>query len=143
MRPYSLDLRRRVVEAIENGDGTIEEVAALFRVGKTFVKDMLRLSRTTGHLKPQPHGGGATPALSARHLAALSRQVKRQPDATLEELRHHLAETAHVEVSAATVCRALQQLDLPRKKRVSRRASATRGSVPGTGGGSRGATSGG
>lgn len=59
MKPYSLDLRQRVVTAGEDGDGTIAEVAAMFRVSKTFVKKMLRLWRERGELAPHLHGGGA------------------------------------------------------------------------------------
>ena len=32
MKPYSLDLRQRVVEAYENGEGTHEELAEAFCV---------------------------------------------------------------------------------------------------------------
>jgi len=139
MKPYSLDLRQRVVTAVEDGDGTIAEVAAMFRVGKTFVKKMLRLWREKGNVAPHPHGGGATAALTPKQLRALQQQVAKEPDATLAELRYFLQETEQVEVSEATVCRALQCLHLPRKKRVSPAASATRTSGPGIGGGWRSA----
>ena len=33
MRAYSLDLRQKVVAAVERGDSTIEEVAATFGAG--------------------------------------------------------------------------------------------------------------
>jgi transposase len=135
MKPYSLDLRQRVVTAVEGGNGTIAEVAAMFRVGKTFVKKMLRLWRGSGNVAPQPHGGGAPAALTPQQVRALRRQVARVPDATLAELRHFLHQTEQVEVSEATVCRVLQRLKLPRKKRVSPTASATRTSGRGIGGG--------
>jgi len=118
MRPYSLDLRQRVVTAVEDGDSTIAEVAAMFQVGKTFVKKMLRLWRERGNLAPQSHGGGAPAALTPKQLRALQQQVAKEPDATLAELGQFLKETEQVEVSEATVCRALQRLKLPRKKRV-------------------------
>jgi transposase len=136
MKPYSLDLRQRVVAAVEEGDGTIADVAAKFRVGKTFVKKMLRLWREKGALAPQPHGGGAA-ALTPPQLRALRQQVATEPDATLAELRHCLSEAEAVEVSEATGCRALQRRNLPRKKRGSRAASAARTSGPGSGGGWR------
>jgi transposase len=135
MKPYSLDLRQRVVAAGEDGEGTIAEVAAMFRVGKTFVKKMLRLWREKGELAPHPHGGGATAALTAKQLRALQQQVGTEPDATLAELRHFLRETQEVIVSEATICRALQRLELPRKKRVSPAANVTPISGPGIGGG--------
>ena len=52
MRAYSLDLREKVVAAVERGDSTIEEVAAGVGVGQTFVKKMLRQHRETGDLSP-------------------------------------------------------------------------------------------
>lgn len=117
MRAYSLDLRQKVVAAVERGDSTIEEVAASFGVGQTFIKKMLRQHRETGDLSPRPHGGGHTPRLLAKHLKMLSAEVARRPDKTVEALREHLAERGEVSVSAPTVSRALARLDLSRKKK--------------------------
>ena len=41
MLAYSLDLRQKVVAAVERGDSTIEEVASSFGVGLTFVEKAL------------------------------------------------------------------------------------------------------
>lgn len=117
MRAYSLDLRQKVVAAVERGDSTIEEVAASFGVGLTFVKKMLRQHRETGDLRPRPHGGGQTPRLSAKHLKLLRAEVGRSPDKTAEALREHLADRASVSVSRPTVSRALSRLGLSRKKK--------------------------
>ena len=68
MRAYSLDLRQKIVAAVERGDFTVEEVAAASGVGQTFVKKMLRQHRETGDVRPRPHGGGHTPRLSDQHL---------------------------------------------------------------------------
>ena len=116
MRAYSLDLRQKVVAAVERGDSTIEEVAATFGVGQTFVKKMLRQHRETGDLSPRPHGGGQTARLSDRHLKLLRREVERNPDKTAAALRDHLEERASVSVSRPTVTRALSKLRLSRKK---------------------------
>jgi len=116
MRAYSLDLRQKVVAAVERGDSTIEEVASTFGVGQTFVKKMLRQHRETGDLSPRPHGGGQTPRLSARHLKLLRSEVARSPDKTAEALRDHLEERGGVSVSRPTVSRALSRLGLSRKK---------------------------
>ena len=91
MRAYSLDLRQKVVAAYERGEGTIDETAALFSVGPTFVKKMLRLHRESGDLSPLPHGGGHTPKLSDKHLHLLRAEIKRNNDVTIEELRELLA----------------------------------------------------
>ena len=116
MRAYSLDLRQKVVAAVERGDSTIEEVASAFGVGQTFVKKMLRQHRETGDLSPRPHGGGHTARLSAKHLKLLRSEVARDPDKTVPALRDYLEERASVSVSTPTVSRALSRLGLSRKK---------------------------
>jgi len=61
MQAYSLDLRQRVVNAYEQDQGSIAEIAEMFNVGENFVKKMLRQWRATGDLSPLPHGGGGRP----------------------------------------------------------------------------------
>jgi transposase len=78
LRAYSLDLWQKVVAVVERGDSTIEEVAATFGVGQTFVKKMPGQHRETGDLRPRPHGGGQTPRLSAKPLNSTSRPLKRR-----------------------------------------------------------------
>ena len=116
MRAYSLDLRQKVVAAVERGDSTIEEVASTFGVGQTFVKKMLRQHRETGDLRPRPHGGGQTARLSDQHLKLLRQEVVRSHDKTAAALRDHLEERASIIVSRPTVSRALSRLGLSRKK---------------------------
>jgi transposase len=116
MRAYSLDLRQKVVAAVERGDSTLEEVATAFGVGLTFVKKMLRQHRETGDLRPRPHGGGQRARLSDKHLKLLRAEVGRSPDKTAAALRDHLEERASVSVSRPTVSRALSRLGLSRKK---------------------------
>jgi transposase len=119
MLPYPKELRARVVAAVEQGEFTIAEIAELFGVGPTFVKKMLRLHRAGDDLKPR-QGGGPEALLRKKELALLRQEVKQHPDATLEELQQVLADKRQVTASLSTICRALQQLDLPRKKRVRR-----------------------
>lgn len=117
MKAYSLDLRQRVLSAALRGDRTLLEVAELFGVSLTFVNKLLRLHRAGGDLAPRPHGGGHVPRLGARHHKLLRAAVAANNDATLGELREHLARRARVSVSEATVSRALKRLGLPRKKK--------------------------
>ena len=89
----------------------------MFGVSLHFVNKVLRLHRAGEDLAPRPHGGGHTPRLGARHHRLLRAAVAADNDATLAELRGHLARRARVEVSEATVSRALTKLGLPRKKK--------------------------
>jgi transposase len=115
MQPYPQELRVRVVAAVEQGEHSIPEIASLFNVGVTFIKKMLRLHRAGDDLAPR-HGGGAQPALKEPEHKVLREHMAAQPDASLAELQQVLVEQCAVCVSQATICRALQELDLPRKK---------------------------
>ena len=119
MLPYPKELRERVVAAVEQSDYTIAEIANLFGVGATFVKKMLRLHRNKEDLAPR-HGGGRKPLLQEKDLELLRQKVEQQPDVTLEELQALIADQCQVTASVPTICRALQQLNLPRKKKPSR-----------------------
>ena len=116
MKAYSLDFRCVVINAYESGDGTIAEVAEQFRVGIAFVKKILRLHRAGESLVPK-QGGGAQAKLNADAREKLRAAVASRPDATLGELQAVLSSRGKVEVSEPTVCRELQRLELPRKKK--------------------------
>lgn len=117
MKAYSLDLRTRVVEAIERRVGTQQEVATLFGVSCTFIKKLRRQHRETGSLAPKPHGGGQVAKLTKERREQVRTYILRtQNDATVSEVHAYVETTLHVAVSRATVGRVLQILDLPRKK---------------------------
>jgi transposase len=136
MLAYSLDLRERVVAAYEEGLETISEIAERFAVGQTFVKKMLRQKRETGSLEIKERRYGPVKRLSMKDHEWLRRAIEKEPDVTLDMLRERLAEKRSVQVSRATVGRAIQSLDLPLKKRVRSRVSETIANEVGTGGAS-------
>src|ERR1044071_10364121 len=107
MQAYSLDLRQRVIQACEQGQGSISEVAARFGVSPAFVKKMLRQQRATGNLAPLAHGGGKPPSLTLRQRQLLKRKVREQSDISLAELQSFLDEKESVSVHVSTISRAL------------------------------------
>ena len=117
MQPYPKELRVRVVAAIEQGEFTRSEIASLFNVGVTFIKKMLRLHRAGQDLAPRQGEVPKPRVLQAPELAWLRTEVAQHPDATLAELQTMLAAQGDVTASVPTLCRALQQLALPRKKK--------------------------
>ena len=133
MRPYSRDLRIRVVQAYENHEGSMRQLAARFRLSLSCVRDLLTRYRTTGDVAPKPHGGGYPAKLTTEGLEALKTLVHATPDATLQELGTQLSTTQQVTVSPATISRALGKLSLPRKKNLSRRRARAARSPTATG----------
>ena len=115
MRPYSEDLRWRVVRAVLIGTPR-DEVAARFLVSVPTIERWLRQKRETGGLAPKPVPGPV--AVKTRALmAALPERLAEHADATLAEHCSWWCEVARVKVSTATVSRALARLAWTRKKR--------------------------
>src|SRR5262245_11184111 len=116
MTPYSQDLRRRIIDTVQRGDGTLSQIAERFLVSVSFVTRLLQLHRATGSLEPRPHGGGHPAVLTPEDIERLRQLIRDRPDATLDECREHLGSSG----SLATISRALSRLGLPRKKKVPR-----------------------
>lgn len=113
---YSNDLRERIIRFYENhADYTQQELADEFAVSKSFIEKLLRRWRTTGSSAVLPPGGGQVSQLR-QHDETLQQLVAAQPDATLAELQARLVKKTKLQVSAPTICRALQRLRLRRKK---------------------------
>ena len=121
MKPYSQDLREKIVRALEAQDETQEEIAERFSVSTSFVVKLWRRWRETGSAAALPRAGGRPRSLQAAE-AVIRRELERQPDLTLSEL----CEQVGASVSTKTMCLELQRLSLPRKKSRSTTASATR-----------------
>jgi transposase len=116
MQAYSLDLRRRVVSAYENGVETILEVAERFEVSPSFIKKLLARKRSTGNIAPVGHRGGQKKRLSGKHRKWLLKTVLAEPDITLADLQEQLEKEKNVSVSVPTLSRELRRLNLRRKK---------------------------
>src|SRR3954451_1291025 len=113
MQPLSNDLRKRILEAVDNKEGSRRKLAARFKVNTSTITKLLRLRGETGSYQPRPHRGGVAPTLDGDALERLRRLVEETPDATLEALRQKMG----VSGSRMIICRALQKLGLPLKKK--------------------------
>jgi transposase len=76
-RPYSQDLRERVVAAFRSGL-VRAEVAARFRISRSSVQRWGRLDRHTGSVAAQPMGG-KRPLARAEHRDWILARIARQP----------------------------------------------------------------
>jgi len=114
---YSDDLRRKLIEAWEFGFDPQQDLADQFGVSLGWVEKVLRHWRQTGTFTAAEFRHGPPASISPARLQEL---VSKHPDATLAELGRRL------KVSAATVCRVLQRMDLPRKKSRCTPANETR-----------------
>jgi transposase len=113
MRPYSDDLRERIVRVIDGGEYSLRQIAHLFCVSLSFLVRLLQHRRATGSIQPKPHAGGPTPRLDAAAQQRLLDLVRQQPDATLAELRDRLG----IACSLMTIARVLRRHRITRKKK--------------------------
>lgn len=88
-RPYSLDLRERVVGAVVSGR-RVREVAAVFGVSVSSVVKWSQRYRRTGSVAALPMGGRRPFAL-APHRAWVLKRLAEKPDLTLRGLAAELA----------------------------------------------------
>jgi transposase len=116
VKPYSIDLREKVVNAYNSGNISVRKLAINFGVGKAFVQKMLRQYKEDGHVNPGKQGTNKKAVLAdySNQLIAL---VEKYPDATLSEYCEYWLESQGQLVSSSMMCRELQKLNLTRKKK--------------------------
>lgn len=124
MRPYSMDLRKRVADAYEAGEGSMRELAKRYNVSLAFVRDLLKRYRQTGSLEPRPPGGGYPRAIKSEHEPLLLELLEEHNDLILVEMVELLRERHGVQASRASAARALKRMGVTRKKRASTRPNA-------------------
>ena len=89
-RPYSLDLRERVVEAVAGGE-SCRAVASTFKVSVASVVKWSQRFRSEGSAAARPMGG-KKPYVLADHRGWLLKRLSDQPDVTLRALVAELSE---------------------------------------------------
>jgi len=123
MKPYPLELRERIVSAVDQKTHTIAELAEIFQVTERYIYKLLKLRREAGDLTPLPHSGGVEPLLNEQRLFVLADLVAEYPDATLQEYRELLQKRCGVKVCIATVWNAMEKSEFTRKKNSSGQGS--------------------
>ena len=115
-RPYSLDFRKKVLEAYEDKEGSMAKWADRFKVSINFIADLTKRYRETGQITPKPRRGGPQRVMTKSGEEFLVQQLNHQPDLTVKELKDKYNQ--HFKsVSLSTIARALKQLNITRKKK--------------------------
>ena len=114
MKTYPLELRQRVIKAVDNKIGTKKEIAEAFSVSTSWIRKLLQRRRETGTLEPSARTQGRKPAFKSTDLEQLNNFVQENPDSTLEEIREHFS--GKVNCSIVAIHNALKRLDWRYKK---------------------------
>ena len=113
MKPYSEDLRKKIVSAVERGMPKTE-AARTFGVSLSSVKRYWRLAAHEEPLAPRK-GGGRPPKANAATERLLEEDVGRRPYAAAWERADFLRRASGVELSASTIRRLLRRLGFSQK----------------------------
>ena len=117
MKPFSNDLRGRIVAGYEETELSYPQVAARFQVSESSVRRFVKHWRDTGTVEPRSAVPGRHPKIDDVGVAVLTECITTHVDASQEELCDLLAGVTGTVVSQPTMCRALQRARLTRKKR--------------------------
>lgn len=114
MKAYSLDLRAKIMAAVDKGMSK-SQAARTFGVGLATIKRYAALRRTQGSLHPKRHPG-PTPLIRPEHQAALWAQVVAHPTAYLDEQCALWEAQTEVRLSQSSMSRTIRRLGFTRKK---------------------------
>jgi transposase len=114
-KPYGIDLRERVVAAIEGGIST-HQAAARFSVGVATAGTWARLKRATGDVRPAKQGKPKGSVLDA-HADFILGILAEAPDTTLDEMLERLREERSITIVRTAVWKFLDRRGLTHKKR--------------------------
>jgi transposase len=114
---YSDDLRRKLLEAHEQGEGSLTQLAKRFRVSEGWAEKISAARNRTGKTE-RPAGGkrGRKSRISAEVIEYLRLRVKVQPDRTLVELQEDLRSHQNLEIGITWLWTVLRQIGLRLKK---------------------------
>lgn len=122
-RPLSVDLRDRVVAAVDDAMSR-RKAAERFGVSVASAIRWTSLARRTGDVRPKPQGGDKRSARMEAHAPLILGWVEETGDITLAELRARLAERG-VTVAVSTLWRFFDRRKITLKKRAGTRPNRT------------------
>lgn len=111
---YGIELRERIVEAVQNGE-TRDEAARRFGVHYQTV-DAYLIKAELGTLNQTRKPTGRPRLLMAQHETQVFKQLEEFPDATLEEHAQMLFEATGFRTSETTIHRLFARYDITFKK---------------------------
>jgi transposase len=122
-RPYSDDLRRKLLEAFDQGKGSLSELAEDFGVSLGWAWKVSAARKRTGRMERPSYRPGAKRRIDEQALAGILRS---QPDATLVELQAELESKTGLRVSTQHLWRVVKRLGFRLKKSHSTPKNVTR-----------------
>jgi transposase len=123
MKALSMDLRTRIIAAVEEGIENMREIAERFSVHYKTVQKLKYQWRDTKSIEPRVNRVGRKRALSDSQRKRLDELVRSNSNLTLEQLRDRIQATC----CTVTIWHEVRRLGHTYKKAVARRGATTSG----------------
>jgi transposase len=114
--PYSVDLRKKVIEVSKSEKISPAKLAERFKISVSSVKRYLNLARENSDLSPKIEGKGRPGKITESGYKMIQKIIEKKPTITLEELSLLFYKKKKIEVGRSILSRACQKLNLRRKK---------------------------
>ncbi len=121
----SADLRKRIVKAYERGEGTYEQLALRFDVGRASVARLVQQFRRTGSVAPCPRGGGNPAKVGPDDVESLCELISTLEDPSATDIAEAWSKKTGRPTSRAAMQRALHRFSISYKKSLSEPSSST------------------
>jgi transposase len=126
-KAYSNDLRLRIIEAHQQGEGSLEELADQFHVSVGWAKLVSATFRRTGRAeRPAAGKRGRRSKFTAEVQQRVREWITAQPDLTLHELQRKLRAELALTASIGRLWKLLGEMELRLKKVALRRRAGHR-----------------
>jgi transposase len=120
VRPYSQDLRQRVIAAVEEEGLSRREAARRYRISDSSAVKWLQAYRRGGCTRPRPMGGDRRSVLKPQ-ASWLLRLLERETDLTLRAVAARLWSERHVKADVSMLSRFFKAQGFSFKKKSLRR----------------------
>lgn len=124
-RCYGDDLRRKLLNAYDRGEGTLTQLAERFSVSVGWARKISSQRKRTGQAERVPHRPGRTLRAGPEAQQQVRTWFAAQPDMTLAEVQARLKSEAGVQISLPQIWFLLRRLGLRLKKSHSTPRSGT------------------
>ena len=125
-KPLSLDLRRRIIRAVEEEGMSRRAAATRFSVAPSTVIELVRQWKEAGSCEARPQGGDRRSGRIEAHAEQILALIETTPDISLVEIGDYLLAAHGERFVPSVLCRFFDRHDITVKKnRARQRADAT------------------
>lgn len=114
--PYSVDLRKKIIESYETDNISQADLAQRFKISESSVKRYLALDRSASDLTPKTEGKGRPRSIDESGDALLKQIIESNPTITLAALSELFYKKSKVKAGRSVLSRACQRIEMHHKK---------------------------